>query len=158
MTSERQRAANRENARKSTGPKSQAGKARASRNALRHGLTSRVVGGPNDFAAMEQLAREIEQSSGGRIDLADARMIAAAEIEVWRARSAINAVRDPMPEPAGPPSLAPNQAPLEVAVVSSSAELKKLDRYMGRAVSKRDKAIRFASQSWIETMCFASSR
>src|SRR5262249_39997532 len=116
--------------------------ARASRNALRHGLTARVVSGLHDFAAMKQLAREIEQSSAGRIDLADAHVIAAAEIQVWRARSAINAVCDPMLEPARPPSWAPNQATSEVAMASSIAELKKLDRYMGRAVSKRDKAIR----------------
>jgi len=39
MASERQIAANRRNARKSSGPHSGAGKKRASRNAYRHGLT-----------------------------------------------------------------------------------------------------------------------
>ena len=39
MASERQIAANRRNARKSTGPRLGAGKNRASRNAYRHGLT-----------------------------------------------------------------------------------------------------------------------
>lgn len=39
MTSPRQQQANRQNARKSTGPKTESGKQRAARNALRHGLS-----------------------------------------------------------------------------------------------------------------------
>lgn len=41
MTTERQRAANRRNAARSTGPRSAEGQSRASRNARRHGLTAR---------------------------------------------------------------------------------------------------------------------
>ena len=40
MTTERQRAANRANAKKSSGPKSSAGRNRSSQNARRHGLTA----------------------------------------------------------------------------------------------------------------------
>jgi hypothetical protein len=40
MATERQRAANRQNASKSTGPKSEGGKRRSSQNARRHGLTT----------------------------------------------------------------------------------------------------------------------
>ncbi len=43
-----QRAANRANARKSTGPKSTAGKQRSAMNALRHGLTGQVIVLPSD--------------------------------------------------------------------------------------------------------------
>lgn len=43
MISDRKRSANRANAAKSTGPKSQAGKHRAGQNALRHGLKSKVA-------------------------------------------------------------------------------------------------------------------
>ena len=43
MASERQIAANRRNARKSTGPRSGAGRKRASRNAYRHGLTLNIT-------------------------------------------------------------------------------------------------------------------
>ncbi|MCH7994756.1 MAG: hypothetical protein IIB57_09980 [Planctomycetes bacterium] len=43
VVSEKQRRANRQNAQKSTGPKTAAGKARASRNALKHGLLAKDV-------------------------------------------------------------------------------------------------------------------
>ena len=43
VVSEKQRRANRQNAKKSTGPKTAAGKARASRNALKHGLLAKDV-------------------------------------------------------------------------------------------------------------------
>lgn len=53
ITSEKQRRANAENARKSTGPKTAAGKARVARNALKHGLlaTNVVVHTPNEKQA-----------------------------------------------------------------------------------------------------------
>jgi hypothetical protein len=41
MASERQIAANRQNAKRSRGPKTEHGKARSSRNALRHGFSAR---------------------------------------------------------------------------------------------------------------------
>jgi hypothetical protein len=43
MTSSRQVAANRRNASKSTGPKTEQGKQRSRSNALRHGLTAETV-------------------------------------------------------------------------------------------------------------------
>ena len=43
VVSEKQRRANRQNAKKSTGPKTADGKARASRNALKHGLLAKDV-------------------------------------------------------------------------------------------------------------------
>src|ERR1035438_7418764 len=43
MSTKRQTAANRRNARKSTGPKTRPGKATASMNALHHGLRARTV-------------------------------------------------------------------------------------------------------------------
>ena len=58
MTSPRQIEANRRNALKSTGPKTDCGKQRVSRNALRHGLTAETVifpiEDPDDYEAFEQ--------------------------------------------------------------------------------------------------------
>ena len=58
MTSVRQIESNRRNAQKSTGPKTDDGKARASRGAVRHGLTAETVikllEDPDDYRAFEQ--------------------------------------------------------------------------------------------------------
>jgi hypothetical protein len=57
MTSFRQIEANRRNARKSTGPKTEAGKQRSRCNAVRHGLTAETVIGlledADDYKAFE---------------------------------------------------------------------------------------------------------
>lgn len=55
MASERQIAANRRNARRSTGPKTRTGKRRSSRNALRHGLSRHFAAGSS--AELDALAR-----------------------------------------------------------------------------------------------------
>jgi hypothetical protein len=58
MTSLRQIESNRRNSQRSTGPKTQSGKARSSQNAVRHGLTAETVIGPledpADYRAFEQ--------------------------------------------------------------------------------------------------------
>jgi len=62
MTSRRQLAANRANARRSTGPKTKAGKARAARNSLTHGLTARqIVIGSEDPKKFEELRKGLER-------------------------------------------------------------------------------------------------
>jgi hypothetical protein len=63
MASERQIAANRRNARKSTGPRSCAGMKRASRNAYRHGLT------PRSFSTVTRITRFLNAFYPGRVTL-----------------------------------------------------------------------------------------
>jgi hypothetical protein len=57
MATERQKAANRRNARKSTGPRWNGGKRRASRNSFRHGLSRPAALGKADEEWIERFAR-----------------------------------------------------------------------------------------------------
>jgi hypothetical protein len=85
MASERQIEANRLNGRKSTGPRSAAGKKRAGRNALRHGLTSILPG--KEFAeAVKKLARKIAGQSTDPSAFEYAQAAAEAELELARVR------------------------------------------------------------------------
>jgi hypothetical protein len=86
MSSERQRAANRRNARKSTGPRSQAAKKRTSQNALRHGLTLSFAASAAHTKLIDKLARQIAGPNTGRIFLEYAREIAIAELDLARVR------------------------------------------------------------------------
>src|SRR3974390_2049036 len=86
MASEKQKAANRLNAAKSTGPRSASGKKRASYNAFRHGL-SRPLLGAEYRRAVEALAARILADHGMAKDphaLASAREIAEANLELAR--------------------------------------------------------------------------
>jgi hypothetical protein len=88
MASERQIAANRRNARKSTGPRSGAGKNRASRNAYRHGLTLSITSTAEYAKQLDKLVREIAGDSKDAIVLERARAIAQAELDLARVRRA----------------------------------------------------------------------
>ena len=88
MASERQIAANRRNARKSTGPRSRAGRKRASRNAYRHGLTLSITPTAAYAQQLDKLAREIASDTKDVIVLERARAVAQAELELARVRRA----------------------------------------------------------------------
>jgi len=88
MASERQIVANRRNARKSTGPRSGAGKKRASHNAHRHGLTSSIASTAAFAKQLDKLVREIAGDTEDAIMLERARAVAQAELELARVRRA----------------------------------------------------------------------
>ena len=88
MPSERQIAANRRNARKSTGPRSGAGKNRSRRNAYRHGLTVSITSSEGFAKQLDKLAREIAGDTEYPILLERARAIAQAELDLARVRRA----------------------------------------------------------------------
>jgi hypothetical protein len=95
MASERQIAANRRNARKSTGPRSGAGRKRASRNAYRHGLTLSISS--TAFAKqLDKLVHKIAGDTEDEIVLERARALAQAELELARVRRAKVALIDKM--------------------------------------------------------------
>ena len=84
MASEKQIAANRANALKSTGPRTAAGRARSSRNAYRHGLSRPVA---PDFEVVESLARILVREAAGEDQLEAARALAVAQLELKRVRA-----------------------------------------------------------------------
>ena len=64
MPSDRKVTANRNNAKKSTGPRSVAGREAARRNARRHGLAVAIGGDPAFHEDIEKLAKALSLSSG----------------------------------------------------------------------------------------------
>ena len=88
MTSDRKIKANRANARASTGPKTARGRARAARNALRHGLTLPVSSDPALSEEVEALAREIAGPDANARIQELARRVAEAQIDLHRVRYA----------------------------------------------------------------------
>jgi hypothetical protein len=88
MTTARQIEANRANARSSTGPRTDKGKARASRSALRHGLSIPVLADPGLSKKVEDLALKIAGENASPALLEFARAIAEAQIDLDRVRAA----------------------------------------------------------------------
>ena len=86
MATERQIAANRRNARKSTGPRSSAAKKRASRNAYRHGLTLSLTSSTAFAKRLDKLARKIAGDSKSEIIREHARSAAQAGLDLARVR------------------------------------------------------------------------
>ena len=86
MTTDKQRKANRENAKKSTGPRTAEGKARSSQNGLKHGLLARdAVMADEDPADYDRLLQEFEHYLFPKnvLEFVLVRQIADAE---WRLR------------------------------------------------------------------------
>lgn len=83
MASERQIEANRKNARRSTGPKTAAGKAKSSRNAFRHGLSRPA---PANEAALEKIGETILLELGKALCV-DLTELVSAKLELHRIRS-----------------------------------------------------------------------
>jgi hypothetical protein len=86
--SDRRIKANRANARASTGPKTAQGRARAARNAFRHGLSLPVYSDPALCEEVEALTREIAGTDANAEIQELARRVAEAQIDLGRVRYA----------------------------------------------------------------------
>jgi hypothetical protein len=138
MTSERKVAANRANAKFSTGPKSVSGRRRSSQNARRHGLSAQTLADRNLSVEAERLAGEIAGPTNDRLIRDAADRVSQALIELDRIQTITHAlISEAWNE--GIQSEGPMRA---VTLDQLTIWLERLDRYKRRAVAKRRKAIK----------------
>jgi hypothetical protein len=144
MVSARKIAANRRNAAKSTGPRSEAAKRRTRYNAGRHGLAARTVFDAGRLARVEALARELAGGNSDFTTLELARTIARAELDLEQIgqlkAGLINRAASSMAIAMTPEEARPD--PLTAAIAQLLPELVKLDCYERRAANRRDQAVR----------------
>src|SRR5262245_18512514 len=89
MATEKQLAANRQNAKNSTGPRTEAGKRRSRRNALRHGLTAEtVIGVHDDATAYRALQRAVSADYRPETNF-ETELIGRLVSLLWRLRRAV---------------------------------------------------------------------
>lgn len=88
MASERQVAANRANAKRSTGPKTAAGKRRSSGNAFRHGLSGPLQDDVVTMAAIDAVARAVVSSADAAVvsTVQEATAFVRSQMELQRIR------------------------------------------------------------------------
>ena len=86
MASEKQQEANRTNAKRSTGPKTVAGKALSRMNAHKHGLTAEtIVIGDEDPEAFDMLRAELEEEYNPRPGI-ESELVERLAVLMWRMR------------------------------------------------------------------------
>jgi hypothetical protein len=164
MTSVRKIASNRKNGRRSRGPRTAVGKANSSRNALQHGLAVSVLNEPAMCSEVETLARAIVGEGADNAQLAHARIIAKAQLDLARIQNAkITIMNSHLMEAKAAireddvtmnlqrcdavfESDNPSRRCTQEVAISPSIEilrqLSRLERYECRAISRRRRAMR----------------
>jgi hypothetical protein len=139
MASPAQILANRENAQRSTGPRTQEGKQAASRNATRHGLTgTQIVMPGEDASAYEELRQGLHESyrPAGEAELILVDQIAANAWRLMRAQRVETAFFAKLTDGAKDPDAA-----LAEAFLEKPKELARMHRYVAAAQNAYYKAI-----------------
>jgi hypothetical protein len=168
LISDRKKKANRANARASTGPQTAQGRARAARNALRHGLSLPVCSNPALSEEVETLARAIAGPDAKPQTLGLARRVAEAQIDLRRVRYArhqflcqtladpdycflataqkcarrLMRIKDVSAADLAELRSSEPEGPHKLAIILSNEQLLRMDRYERRALSRRKFAIR----------------
>ena len=88
MATEKQIAANRANAKRSTGPKTAAGRAKSSRNAYLHGLSCALRLAPSEPAKVDAIVAALVTDQANKERLDSAFEFARAQLELLRIRTA----------------------------------------------------------------------
>jgi hypothetical protein len=133
VPSERKTAANRSNAKKSTGPRSDAGRKASRRNALRHGLAIDIRTDPAYRDDIEQLAKLMSHARGRQNVCDNARHAAEATLDLGRIRKVRAFLFETI--------YLPDRGALD-CLVELNDKLAKLQRYERRAFSRRNRALR----------------
>src|SRR2546423_11287194 len=164
MVSDRIRESNRRNALRSTGPRTQSGKRRASGNARKHGLSISIGEDASFSAEIDELARMlVPDATGAKLVLA--RKLAEAEVDVIRVRAARASVvrletarhdAELPPFEHGKPSASGQELSTSAlhrsdrfdgTRLNALPELAQLERYARRAFSRRTRALRALLQT-----------
>lgn len=122
MTSTRQIQANRNNAKRSTGPKTARGKAKSSQNALRHGLARE-----GDAAGLANLTLALRCGLGQQVASETLAAIARAKHDLLSARSVRQAMVADL---------------FECSAVETVKRLKRIERYERSALAAQKRALR----------------
>jgi hypothetical protein len=133
MSSARQIAANRRNAKRSCGPRTAAGKKKVGGNAVRHGLAAATLRDPEIDAQIKRLADALAGEAPRTTRREQALVIAESEMTLLRVRAARTKIFEQVLSGAGGEG---------VIRKSQLEQLKRLERYERRALSRRQRAIR----------------
>ena len=139
--------ANSKRARGRTGPRTVAGKKRASRNARRHGLSISVTQDPYLSLEVERLASAVAGATPDGARLEQARAFAEAEFDLRRVRAARFMLLNPPGETPRVPDLG-SASPYNLdqkkmnAILKNLPQALRLERYERRAMSRWKKALR----------------
>jgi hypothetical protein len=161
VISDRKIAANRRNARRSTGPRTAATKARAARNALRHGLSIPLARDPMASAEIDRLAAVLVGRSAPPARLEQAHIAAEAELELLRVRAHRKALLDrkaielavdqPNDDRRRSEPVAFDGEHEARALAAALPKLEVLERYERRATSRRKRAMRWLMYTSVTT-------
>jgi hypothetical protein len=136
MTSAKAIAANRRNARRSTGPRTGAGKRNAAANSLKHGIRASLTADPATGPVVARIASMLAGAGASPARRALVMPIAEAQAELQRIRSA----RLMLIELAAAALSADEYREAE-AIGQSLTTLARLDRYERRATARRSRAL-----------------
>ena len=138
MTTRARTEANRQNARRSTGPWTRSGKARVARNALRHGLAVPVATLPEYDGAIKQLTADLVGNDASKERFFAASQIAEATIDLRRVRAVKRVlVQELIAQIRGAMT-----GKLASTTAALTASLMRLERYERRACSRQKTAMR----------------
>jgi hypothetical protein len=150
VATDQQIAGNRRNAKRSTGPRSRAGRERSSRNSFRHGLAAGVNANAERIKQVERLTRKIAGATADFLTLECARTIAQAQFDLAQigrvkvaVMSRVNGFGGSETPSAGAVTVSTTEHDGTAdAIRGALSELMKLDRYERRAAVRRARALR----------------